>query len=69
MDWCPPNASSIVNDSPNSILLIDLIESYLKEILDEVVTLQFGKRLPFLFKVLPVVEAPSIQAYPKNTCF
>lgn len=60
------NGPSEVIESPKNVLLSEFIESFPNEILGKSVTARFGKQLPFLFKVLSVGEALSIQAHPNK---
>jgi len=59
-----PKAPSLVACEEQWVSLIDLIEKAPVDILGESVIQKFGKRLPYLFKVLAAARPLSIQAHP-----
>jgi mannose-6-phosphate isomerase len=62
-----PKSPAQVQGPLGEISLNKLIEEYPNEMLGKVVVKNFGARLPFLFKVLSVRTALSIQAHPDST--
>jgi len=59
-----PKASSFVNYDGEWLPLTELIARYPREILGNDVALEFGNKLPYLFKVLAAAKPLSIQAHP-----
>lgn len=59
-----PSSPSIVNLGGRRVPLNELISKYPSEILGDKVVDKFGPALPFLFKVLSIGAALSIQAHP-----
>jgi len=59
-----PKASSFVNYNGLWLPLTELIARYPREILGNDVALEFGNKLPYLFKVLAAAKPLSIQAHP-----
>jgi mannose-6-phosphate isomerase len=59
----PNGESKILNEDSNS-LLSEVIASDFKQLLGEGVANNFNKKLPFLFKILSIGRALSIQAHP-----
>lgn len=59
-----PKASSLLNINGEKISLRELIKNYPEEILGRRSVHQFGKQLPFLFKVLAAEKPLSLQVHP-----
>jgi mannose-6-phosphate isomerase len=59
-----PKAPSRVEVNGRWVSLLDVIEEHPREVLGEDVVQRFGRRLPYLFKVLAADQPLSIQAHP-----
>ena len=62
-----PKAPSLVMLDGRSESLADIISADPEDVLGETVADRFGKRLPYLFKVLAAARPLSIQAHPNRT--
>ena len=61
-----PKAPSLVKVGDQWVSLLELIDRHPEEILGTAVTEKFGKRLPYLLKVLAAARPLSIQAHPSR---
>lgn len=61
-----PKAPSQVAYAGRWVSLLELIERFPEQILGEAVSRRFGRRLPYLFKVLAAGQPLSIQAHPSR---